>query len=117
MVDISLWVVSDFFDTFNATLPDFETAFGENWILDGVTWPAIAIDHESETQKTIKGGGYEDVTTTIYVRLQVFQDSKVQTGSIVNARGQDFSVLTIEQEGDDCRALVCGSPQLDVWGR
>jgi len=109
--------VSDFFDTFNAALPDFEAVFGENWIRNGVTYPAIAIDHESQSDKTIKGGEFQDVTTTIYVRLAVFNSSGVETGDTVTARGQDFAVVTIEQEGDDCRVLVCGSPQIDVWGK
>lgn len=109
--------MSEFFDTFNAVLPDMESEFGESWIFNGTTYPAIAIDHETDTTKVMKGGTFEDVTTTIYVRLAVFNSSGVKQDDIITARGQDFSVLAIEQEGDDCRTLICGSPQVDVWGR
>lgn len=94
-----------------------EAEFGESWFLNGVEWPAIAIDHETDSTKVMKGGSFQDVTTTIYVRLDVFTNSGVKQDDTITARGQDFSVLAIEQEGDDCRTLVCGSPQLDVWGK
>lgn len=109
--------MSEFFDTFNAVLPDMEDQFGESWIFNGVTYPAIAIDHESDTTKVMKGGSFQDVTTTIYVRLDVFTASGVSMDDTITARGQDFAILAIEQEGDDCRNLVCGSPQIDVWGK
>jgi len=110
-------MASPFLAAFNAALPDLEASFTEDWVFKGVTYPAIAIDHESDTSKQMKGGEYEDVTTIIHVRLAVFLQSKVSSGDIVTSRGQDFAVVTIEQDGDDARAIVCGSPQIDVWAK
>lgn len=109
--------MSEFFDTFNATLPDMEAEFGESWFFEGTEYPAIAIDHEADTTKVMRGGSFQDVTTTIYVRKSVFDSSGVEQDDTITARGQDFTVIAIEQEGDDCRTLICGSPQIDVWGK
>src|SRR6185436_20085103 len=108
-------MATEFFDAFNGALPSMEAAFTEDWIFKGVTYPAIAIDHESDSTRDMKGGVYQDVNTTIYVRKEVFDLSAVAQDDIITARGQDFTVLTIEQEGDDCRTLICSSPQIDVW--
>ncbi len=32
-----------------------------------------------------------------------------------DAVDKDFAVLSIEQDGYECRTLVCGSPQIDVF--
>ena len=109
--------MSEFFDNFNSALLEMEAEFGETWIYNGVSYPAIAIDHEADTTKVMKGGSYQDVNTTIYVRKSVFESSGVKQDYTITARGQDFSILAIEQEGDDCRTLICGSPQIDVWGK
>jgi hypothetical protein len=108
-------MATEFFDSFNAVLPEMEAAFTEDWIFNDVTYPAIAIDHEADSTRVMKGGVYQDVNTTIYVRKAVFDSSGVSQDDIITARGQDFTVLVIEQEGDDCRTLICGSPQIDVW--
>lgn len=109
--------MSDFFDSFNAALVDMEAVFTETWTFNSVDYPAIAIDHEADTTRVMKGGVYQDVNTTIYVRKAVFDSSGVKQDDMITARGQDFTVLAIEQEGDDCRTIICGSPQIDVWGR
>jgi len=109
--------MSEFFDTFNAALVDMEATFTETWTFKGTDYPAIAIDHESESTRVMKGGVYQDVTTTIYVRKSIFDSSGVTQDATVTARGQDFAVLGIEQEGDDCRTLICGPIQIDVWAK
>jgi hypothetical protein len=120
MVDIFLSGMSiaanDFLDAFNSALVDLQASFTEPWIgPDGNTYNAIAIDHGSFSEKRMKGGQYQDVTVTIYAMLADVIASGIDDGGIVNVRGQDHVVLTIEQDGDDARTLVCGSPQIDVW--
>lgn len=107
--------MSEFFDTFNAALPAMEAEFGENWIFKGRTYPAISIDHESDSSRAMKGGEFLDSNTTIYVRKAIFLSSQIKEGDSITARGQEFAVLAIEQDGDDSRGLVCGPSQIDVW--
>jgi hypothetical protein len=107
---------NDFLDSFNWALSDLQASFGEPWIgPDGNTYTAIAVDHGSFTEKRMKGGKFQDVTVTVYVPLADFLASGVADGAIINVRGQDHAILTIEQDGDDSRTLVCGSPQIDVF--
>lgn len=107
---------NDFLDAFNSALVDLQSTFGETWIgPDGNTYTAIAIDHQSYTERRIKGGQYQDVTVTIYAMQADAQTSGATEGTIVNVRGQDHVILTIEQDGDTSYTLVCGSPQIDVW--
>lgn len=108
--------MSDFYDNFNAALPDMEAAFGESWTLGSSTFPAISIDKLGVGSKVMKGGQFIDANTTIFVRLDVFNGSGVKKGSIVNVRGTDLAVLEIDSDGDDSRTLVCGPASLDLWG-
>ena len=110
-------MVTDFFTAWNSTLPDFEAEFGEDWTFNGVAYPAIAVDKQVNMTRVMKGGTYEDVTVTVYIRTDIFNSSGVAQDQTVTIRGQDFAVLQIEQEGDECRILICGSPQIDVWGK
>lgn len=109
--------MSEFLDAFNATLPDFETMFGELWVFKGITYPAIAIDQDLNSTRVMKGGSYDEVKTTIYVRTEVFDASGIKQDDTLTARGQDFSILEIQGDGDQCVIVMCGSPQIDVWGR
>jgi hypothetical protein len=107
---------NDFLDSFNSALPDLQSSFQEPWIgPDGNTYMAIAIDHGSFSEKRMKGGQYQDVTVTVYITLDDFIASNVADGNIIKVRDQEHAVLTVEQDGDDARTLVCGSPQIDVW--
>ena len=108
-------MAGEFFTSFNAVLPSMEAMFGEEWIHDGITYPAIAIDHETDSTKVMKGGSYQDVTTTIYVRKSVFLASGVKQDDNITARGQDFCVLQFDHDGDDSVTMLCASPQVDVW--
>lgn len=104
-----------FFDAFNSVLPDLEASFGEPWSFKGATYPAIAIDRSVDTSREMKGGNYDVSTTSIYVRLSVFNQAGCKEGDIVSARGKEFAILSIDSEGDDSRELVCGPMQIDVW--
>ena len=104
-----------FFDSFNAALPDMESNFTENWTFNGNIYPAIAIDHEVVSSKVMMGGKYIEATTQVFVREEVFQQSGVKKGNTITARSQNYTVLSIEQDGDASRTLVLGSPQLDIW--
>jgi hypothetical protein len=108
-------MASPFLDAFNAVLPDFEAQFTEDWIFKGVTYPAIAIDREIDSSREMKGGNYDAATIALYVRLSVFQTAGVKEGDTITARGKEFAILSIENDGDDARELVCGSVQIDVW--
>jgi len=104
-----------FFDAFNSVLPDLEISFGEPWSFKGATYPAIAIDRSVDSSKEMKGGNLDVSTTSIYVRLSVFNQAGCKEGDIVSCRGKDFAILSIDSEGDDSRELVCGPYQIDVW--
>jgi hypothetical protein len=108
---------SPFLDSFNAALPDLEAQFTEDWIFKGVTYPAIAIDREVDASRQMKGGEFDESTISIYVRLAVFLQAGCNEGDIVSARGKDFAILSIDNDGDDSRELVCGPAQIDVWPR
>jgi hypothetical protein len=108
-------MATQFFESFNAALPDLESSFTEDWILDGNIYPAIAIDRLTISEKTIKGGSMLQTAVTIFIREDVFQDSKVELGDMVSTRGQDFAVVSIDQDGDDSRAIGCEPVQIDVW--
>ena len=106
---------SPFLDAFNAVLPDLETQFTEDWSYNGVTYPAIAIDREVDSSRQMRGGELDASTITIYIRLEVFQQSGVKEGATVTARGKDFSILSVDNDGDAAKELVCGPVQIDVW--
>ena len=107
--------MGEFFDSFNSSLPEMESDFGENWVLNSGTFPAIAIDNLAVGSKVMLGGQLIDAHTMIFVRLDVFTGSGVKKGDIVTARGTDLTVLEIDSDGDDSRTLVCGPAQIDVW--
>lgn len=108
-------MAGSFFDSFNAALPDLEASFSEDWSFRGVTYPSIAInDLHDETQR-MTGGDYDMSTVTIFVRLEVFQQSGVLEGSVIRARDKDMLVHSIESQGDACKELTCGPAQIDVW--
>lgn len=106
---------SPFLDSFNAALPDMEAQFTEDFIFKGVTYPAIAIDRESDSSRQMKGGELDISTVSLYVRLEVFEEAGCKEGDVVNMRGKDFAILSIESDGDDSRELTCGPVQIDVW--
>jgi hypothetical protein len=110
-------MASPFLDSFNSALPDLEASFTEDWSFQGTTYPAIAIDHEVDSSKQMKGGEIDLGDVTIFVRMEVFLSAGLQEGDIVTARGRDFAVMAIDKDGDAAVALVCGSAQIDVWGR
>lgn len=104
-----------FFDEFNTALPEFEANFKEYWTFNGNVFPAIAIDHEAVSSKVMMGGQYIDATTQVFVREDVFISSGVKKGNTISARSQNYTVLSIDRDGDDSRTLILGSPQLDIW--
>ena len=107
--------MSEFFDSFNGSLPEMESEFGEDWVLNGSTFPAIAIDKLSVGSKVMHGGQLVDANVAIFVRFDIFNGSGVKKGDVVTAREQDVIVLQVESDGDDSRTLICG-PSIDVWG-
>jgi hypothetical protein len=108
---------SPFLDSFNSALPDLEAQFTEDWSFNGTTYPAIAIDHQTDSSRQMRGGTMDVDTITIHVRLEIFNSSGVDEGDILTARGIDFAVISIDSDGDDARALICGPVQIDVWNR
>ncbi len=108
--------VSEFFDQFNAALPEFASEFTEDWILGSSNFPAIAIDKLTVGSKIMSGGQLIDATVEIYVDLDTFNASGVKKGNLVTARGTQLSVLRVDSDGDDSRTLVCGPAGIEVWG-
>lgn len=104
-----------FFDAFNAVLPDMEAQFTENWIFNGVTYPAIAVDVIEGFTETMKGGQIDTSGVKMWVRLSVFQSSGVQEDQTINVRGRDFLLYSISDSGDDSKEFDCRSPQIGVW--
>jgi hypothetical protein len=106
-----------FFDSFNATLIDLEASFSEDWIRDGVTYPAIAINDLVGQTIMMKGGNFQKADVSIFVRDEVITQSGAAEGDIITARGQEFAILQITSQGDACKELTCGPAQIDVWER
>jgi hypothetical protein len=104
-----------FFDAWNPTLQDLENSFEEDWVLNGATWPAIAIEALESGTAIIKGGQLLDARTRIMIREDVYQASGVKFGSYIQARGVDMSVLSIDSDGDASRTLICGPKGVGVW--
>jgi hypothetical protein len=106
-----------FFPSFNAALIDLEASFREDWSFNGATYPAIAIDRQVDSSKEMKGGNYDMSTVSIYVRKAIHEQAGCREGDIVEARGKQFAILSLDYEGDDSVELVCGPYQIDVWER
>jgi hypothetical protein len=104
-----------FFDSFNAALVDLEASFSEDWILKGVTYPAIAVNDLHDSTIRMTGGGLDESTVTVFVRDAVVQQSGVKEDDIIFVRGKELCVLSIESQGDACKELTCGPAQIDVW--
>jgi hypothetical protein len=108
-------MASPFLEAFNAVLPDLEAQFTEDWSFKGVIYPAIAIDRESDSSKQMKGGELDVSTVTLYVRLEVFESAGCKEGDTITTRGKDFAILSVDNDGDAAKEIVCGPVQLDVW--
>jgi hypothetical protein len=108
-------MAGSFFDSFNAALPALEASFSEDWSVNGATYPAIAINDLHDSTIQMKGGQYDESTISIFVRLEVFNQSGVKEGDVVMARGKEFAVHSIESQGDASRELTCAPAQIDVW--
>jgi hypothetical protein len=108
-------MAGSFFESFNAALVDLEASFSEDWIIDGVTYPAIAINDLVEQTVMMKGGNFVDVSVSIFVRDEIIASSGVSEGDVITARGQELAVLKIGSQGDACKELTCGPAQIDVW--
>ncbi len=108
---------STLFGSFNGALPDMEANFGELWRLDrtGVNYQAIAMDRETATSQAMSGGKYIDATSMLFVRNDVVELSGVKKGDIVVARGERFTVRSLDKDGDDSRTLILGPVSIDVW--
>ncbi len=104
-----------FFDSFNAALVDLEASFSEDWIMNGVTYPSIAINELHDSTIQMKGGEYDESTVSIFVRDEIVLQSGVVEGSVLTARGKELLVHSIESQGDACKELTCGPAQIDVW--
>jgi hypothetical protein len=104
-----------FFDSFNAALPAMEAQFTENWIYNGNTYPAIAVDVIEGFTEQMKGGVIDTSGVKMWVRLEVFLASGVQEDQLINVRGRDFLLFSVSDAGDDAREFDCRSPQIDVW--
>lgn len=110
-------MAGSFFASFNATLPDLEASFTEDWIFNGVTYPAIAINDLHDSTIMMKGGGYDESMVSLFVRLEIFIQSGVKEDDVITVRGKDMAVQTVESQGDACKELTCGPLQIDVWGK
>lgn len=104
-----------FFDAWNSTLLTFESSFTEDWTLNNIVWPAIAIEDLGEEHHIIKGGTILDARVRIHVRDDVFYGSGVQIGNFISARGLEMTVLQIHSEGDASKTLTCAAKGIDVW--
>lgn len=107
--------MSEFFDSLNAALPEMESNFTEDWILNNSSYPAIAIDKLAVGSKVMRGGNLIDANTVIFIRLDIFNGSQVKKGNKITVRGTDLTVLEIDSDGDDSRSLICGPAQIDIW--
>lgn len=110
-------MASEFLDAWNATLPAFESMFGETWNFNGTDYPAIAIYRQTSLTRVMKGGSIDEVSCTIYVRTDIFNSSGIAQDQTITVRGDYFAVLEIQLEGDECVTMVCGPAQVDVWAR
>jgi hypothetical protein len=110
-------MAGSFFESFNAGLVDLEASFSEDWILNGVTYPAIAINDLEASTIMMKGGQYVQVSVSIFVRDEIFQQSGAKEGDVVIVRGNEMCIFTVTSQGDACKELTCGPAQIDVFSR
>ena len=106
--------MNSFFKAFNQSLVTAQRVMGEEWTFNGTTWPAIAIEPITATERASLGGRFADVNTTIIVALSVFTTSGVGKGKVVTARGVRLRVAEIDNEGDAARTLICGPEGIEV---
>lgn len=114
-----------FFDAFNTTLQDFEAQFSETWILSGVRegesiqtgteWPAISIQTMDVNHFVTKGGFLVASHVDILIRQDVLDQSGVEIGDFVQARGIDLAVNRIDSDGDAAVTLICAPRGVDIW--
>lgn len=99
-----------FYEQFNFGLDDAESAFeGETWTFNGRAWPAISID-DVRLARVAGGvaGPLGEANVTLYVRQHVYVASGVLRGSKIIVRGQSVRVMSIGDDGDDGKTLICG---------
>lgn len=101
--------VSEFFDEFNAVIPDMEAEFGENWSYNGSTFPAIAIE-DLKLSRIVgaPGGPLAQATVSLQVRQAVFDSSGIDRGKIINVRGTDVRIMATANDGDAAVSVICG---------
>ena len=107
--------MSDFFNDFNAALPEFATNFGETWTLAGKgDWMAIEIEEVTAEMRAAPGGKYKNAATVLTVALEIVTQSGVKEGDLVMVRGQKLRVIGIDNDGDAARTVRCGSPNISI---
>lgn len=106
-----------FFKAFNQSLKTAGKVMGEEWIFAGTTYPAIAIDSLERGTNVMKGGRLLDVHVSITISAALFASTGVQEGSKVQARGERLRVVSVTNDGDAARELVCGPEGFTTPGR
>lgn len=104
----------NFFDSFNQSLVTAQAVMGEDWILDGKPYKAIAIDALTAEERATMGGRFKDVNTSVTVALEIFTSSGVKQGSVITVRGEALRVANVQNEGDAARTLICGPVGVDM---
>lgn len=100
--------MNGFMRAWNKSLPVAAKVMGEEWTFDGVTQGAIAIDALEKGTSVMKGGRLVDVHVSITIPEAQFRSTGVKEGSKVQARGERLRVVSVTNDGDAARELVCG---------
>ena len=106
--------MSAFEDGFRAAHLAAEKAMGEKILVDGREYPVISIDLISLTDRGALGGRFEEASTTVYLRTEIFTATGLRVGKILTALGQDLRMIDKGVEGDGAINVVCGPAGLEA---
>ena len=89
-----------------------EKIFGEDWQLNGRSWPSIRVEPLTAETKLTLGTQFRDAHTRIEVRRMIFEQSGVKEGDLVTIRGETLRFEGIESDVTDSVMMILGPAAL-----
>ena len=100
--------MSRFTDAMAGSLGAMGAVYGESFTVANVAYPALDIGEAQNEEKLAPGGKFKPGTLKITVRQGVMDESGLGLHKRLWARGAEFRIEAIADEGDGAPVLTCG---------
>lgn len=108
-----------FFTAMNSTTCAAAAVCGEQFIVikngNLGTYDAVSIDEiDASAPVAMKGGKYADISVRLFVTKCIFEQAKINDGTVLEVRGKQVRVSGISNGGGDSVTIDCGPAGLKV---